>query len=110
MPALPTIDATLSRMAPEQLRRSLIDFLPKEASAEDRVRAIEVGLQSPMGQAWRAAMARWIVDEIVPLESLVPEAYLKWRPPVRDAMMFVGARASHRCVLPRSFSSNSNCR
>jgi len=101
MSALSTIEATLGQMAPDRLRRALIDFLPKEVSSEERLLAIEVGLQSPMGQALRDAMARWIVDEIVPVESLVPEAYLKWRPPVRDAMMFVVARLSPARLAPK---------
>jgi ubiquinone biosynthesis protein len=101
MATLSTIEATLGQMAPDQLRRALTDFLPKDASMEERVRAIEVGLQSPMGKSLREAMARWIVDEIVPVESLVPEAYLKWRPPVRDAMMFVVARLSPARLAPK---------
>jgi ubiquinone biosynthesis protein len=54
-----------------------------------------------MGQSLRDTMARWIVDEIVPVERLVPEAYLKWRPPVRDAMMFVVARLSPARLAPK---------
>ncbi|MFZ0804433.1 MAG: AarF/UbiB family protein, partial [Terriglobales bacterium] len=58
-------------------------------------------LRSPAGQAMRDTMARWIVDEIVPVERLVPQAYLKWRPPVRDAMMFVVARLSPARLAPK---------
>jgi ubiquinone biosynthesis protein len=46
-------------------------------------------------------MARWIVDEIVPVGSLVPESYLKWRPPVRDAMMYVVAHLSPERLAPK---------
>src|SRR5579864_3455728 len=46
-------------------------------------------------------MAEWIVDEIVPVKRLVPEAYENWRPPVRDAMMFVVAHLSPARLAPK---------
>ena len=95
------IEAGLRQLAPEQLRSALGNFLPKEGSTAEKISAIETGLRSPMGQALRDAMARWIVDELVPVEHLVPEAYLKWRPPVRDAMMFVVARLSPARLAPK---------
>ncbi|MFZ3266544.1 MAG: AarF/UbiB family protein [Terriglobales bacterium] len=95
------IEAGLRHLAPEQLRNALGNFLPKHGTAAEKIAAIESGLRSPMGQALRDAMARWIVDEIVPVERLVPEAYLKWRPPVRDAMMFVVARLSAARLAPK---------
>ena len=95
------IEAGLRQLAPEQLRSALGNFLPKDGSTAEKISAIETGLRSPMGQALRDAMARWIVDELVPVEHLVPEAYLKWRPPVRDAMMFVVARLSPARLAPK---------
>ena len=89
------------QFAPEQLRAALASFLPKGATAAERITAIEAGLQSPAGQAMRDTMARWIVDEIVPVDRLVPKAYEKWRPPVRDAMMFVVARLSPTRLAPK---------
>ena len=95
------IEAGFRQLAPEQIRAALGNFLPKEGSRIEKIAAIETGLRSPMGQAMRDAMARWIVDEIVPVERLVPEPYLKWRPPVRDAMMFVVARLSAARLAPK---------
>jgi ubiquinone biosynthesis protein len=95
------IEAGLRQLAPEQLRTALGNFLPKDGSTAEKISAIETGLRSPMGQGLRDAMARWIVDELVPVEHLVPEAYLKWRPPVRDAMMFVVARLSPARLAPK---------
>ena len=102
-PAIPSssIEDSLRQMAPVQLRAALANFLPKGATAAEQVCAIEAGLRSPAGQAMRDTMARWIVDEIVPVERLVPQAYLKWRPPVRDAMMFVVARLSPARLAPK---------
>src|ERR1022692_1171617 len=89
------------QFAPEKLRAALANFLPKGASTAEKISAIEAGLRSPDGQAMRDTMARWIVDEIVPVERLVPQAYVAWRPPVRDAMMFVVARLSPARLAPK---------
>jgi len=91
----------LRQLAPEQLRATLANFLPKHATAAERISAIEAGLRSPLGLSLRDTMARWIVDGIVPVSRLVPEAYGKWRPPVRDAMMFVVARLSPARLAPK---------
>jgi ubiquinone biosynthesis protein len=96
-----TMEDGLRQMGPEQLRVALANFLPKGATAAEQVRAIEAGLRSPIGQGMRDTMARWIVDEIVPVARLVPQAYLAWRPPVRDAMMFVVARLSPARLAPK---------
>ena len=97
----PSVVEGLRSLAPQQLRAALADFLPKEATAAEQTSAIEAALSSPMGGALREAMARWIVDEIVPVERLVPQAYVKWRPPVRDAMMFVVTRLSPARLAPK---------
>ena len=84
-----------------QLRSMVETFLPMQASAEEKVRAIEEGLKSPLGQSLRETMARWIVDEIVPVERLVPAAYIAWRPPVRDSMIFVVTQLSPARLAPK---------
>lgn len=98
--ALP-MAAGIGQATPDSLRLALESFLPKDASNTEKVAAIEAALVSPAGQAMRETMARWIVDEIVPVSALVPEAYEKWRPPVRDAMMFVVARLSPARLAPK---------
>ncbi len=95
------IEAGLSQIAPEQLRTALANFVPQNATPAERASAIEAGLRSPAGQSVRDAMAKWIVDVIVPVDRLVPEAYVKWREPVRDAMMFVVARLSPARLAPK---------
>jgi ubiquinone biosynthesis protein len=95
------IEAGLSQVAPEQLRAALANFLPQNATRAERISAIETGLRSPAAQSVRDAMAKWIVDVIVPVDRLVPQAYVKWRGPVRDAMMFVVARLSPGRLAPK---------
>ena len=94
------IVASFGRVAPDQLRAALESFLPKGSRVE-QVKAIENALCGPIGQSLREAMARWIVDEIVPVESLVPESYFKWRTPVREAMTYVVAHLSPGRLAPK---------
>ena len=95
------LEAGLHRLSPSQLRAAVANFLPKGGTTAERVAAVEAALRSPLGQSLRDAMARWIVDEVVPVERLVPEAYLTWRPPVRDSMMFVVSRLSPQRLAPK---------
>jgi hypothetical protein len=95
------VEAYLRQLPPEQLRAALAGFLPQNATATERISAIETALLSPAGRSLRAAMARWVVEHIVPVEALVPKAYVKWRPPVRDAMSFVVSRLSAPRLAPK---------
>jgi len=91
----------LAHLTPEQLGAALADVLPKNGTRAERISAIATKLRSPIGQPLRDAMARWIVDAIVPVERLVPESYIKWREPVRDAMTFVVSRLSPERLAPK---------
>jgi len=95
------IKAGLGRLATEQVRTAVAGLLPKNGTRSERISAIEAGLRSPIGQSLRDAMASWIVDEVVPVEKLVPASYIKWRGPVRDAMTFVVARLSPARLAPK---------
>jgi len=91
----------LAQLSTPQWRAAVEQFFPQGATEAEKVRSIEAGLRSPLGQSLRDAMARWIVDEIVPVEKLVPPAYLEWRRPVRDSMMFVVAHLSPARLAPK---------
>jgi len=91
----------LQQLTPEKLRSAVAGFLPKGGTVAERVSAIETVLNSALGKSMRHAMAEWIVDGVVPVPRLVPEAYNKWRPPVRDAMMFVVERLSPARLAPK---------
>jgi ubiquinone biosynthesis protein len=93
--------AGLPSLTAEQLRTAVADLLPKGGTRAERVSAIEAVLRGLSGQSMRETMAEWIVDGIVPVSRLVPEAYVEWRPPVRDAMMFVVARLSPERLAPK---------
>src|ERR1700687_310749 len=95
------IAAGLRLLPPDQLGTALQHFLPPGATAAEKISVIEAGLESPAGQSGRDAMARWVVDEIVPVDAVVPEAYKRCLPPVRDAMMFVVTRLSPARLAPK---------
>jgi len=95
------MDAGIRQLTPKQLRAAVANFLPKSGSRAERISTIEAGLRSLAGQSLRDAMAEWIVDEIVPVKRLVPEAYENWRAPVREAMIFVVAHLSPARLAPK---------
>ena len=95
------MDAGIRQLTPKQLRAAVANFLPKSGSEAERISTIESGLRSLAGQSLRDAMAEWIVDEIVPVKRLIPEAYENWRAPVREAMMFVVAHLSPARLAPK---------
>jgi ubiquinone biosynthesis protein len=101
MPDMSSMDAGIRQLTPKQLRAAVANFLPKSGSEAERISTIEAGLRSLAGQSLRNAMAEWIVDEIVPVKRLVPEAYENWRAPVREAMMFVVAHLSPARLAPK---------
>ena len=101
MPDMSSMDAGIRQLTPKQLRAAVANFLPKSGSRAERISTIEAGLRSLAGQSLRDAMAEWIVDEIVPVKRLVPEAYENWRAPVREAMIFVVAHLSPARLAPK---------
>ena len=101
MPDPRVIAPEFPHIPPEQLHAAVRNFLPRNAPPAEQASAIESALNSPIGQSLRAAMAHWIVDEIVPVERLVPQSYVKWRAPVRDCMIFVVSRISSARLAPK---------
>ncbi|MFZ3212628.1 MAG: AarF/UbiB family protein [Terriglobales bacterium] len=89
MPDPSLFEEYLRGLGPEQLQQAFRSLVSESATREERVAAIQAALASETGRALRAAMGRWIVDHLVPVEHLVPEPYTAWRQPVREAMLFV---------------------
>jgi ubiquinone biosynthesis protein len=88
----------LRSSTPAQLRSALA-FLP--ATTAERSRMVEAALRSGGGDLLRAEIGNWIVERLVPVETLVPETYLKWHAPVRDAMLYVISHFSHARLAPK---------
>src|SRR5438105_3256674 len=69
-------------------------------SAAARIATVEAILRSPAGPFLRLEMGKWIVEHL-PVEHLVPEAYSRWRPLVRDAMLFMVQNLSAGRLAPK---------
>src|SRR5512143_2254634 len=95
------IPNSLAGCSPQELRRALDRLIPSSASLEKRTAAVRSLLESRQGNWLREQMSQWIVERLVPVESLVPEAYAAWRPPVRDAMRFVVSHLSSARLAPK---------
>ncbi len=101
MSGLSFIEGMLGRASPEQVYTSMARLLPENATAAEKISAIEAALRSPTGQLLRAEVGKLIVEKFVPAEALVPAEYENWRPPVRDAMLFVISRLSDARLAPK---------
>lgn len=95
------MDAIFRQSSPEQVRTSLVHFLPENATTAEKSAAIEAALGSPAGQLLRTEIGKWIVEQLVTVEALVPAEYVNWRPPVRDAMLFVFSHLSDARLAPK---------
>jgi ubiquinone biosynthesis protein len=91
-------EPSLGTPTPEQF---LAQFLPASATPAELSKTIESALRSPAGPLLRAQVGTWVIDRFVPVEALVPKEYEKWRPPVRDAMLFVVSRLSDARLAPK---------
>ena len=83
------IVAALQSRSARELRPLLETFLPPHATREQKITTLETAFNSSIGNVLREAIAKWIVDEIVPVARLVPKSYSHWRLPVCEAMVFV---------------------
>jgi ubiquinone biosynthesis protein len=81
--------------------RFLAQFLPPNATPAELLTTIESALNSPAGPLLRTQVGSWVIDRFVPVAALVPAEYEKWRPPVRDAMLFVVSRLSSARLAPK---------
>jgi predicted unusual protein kinase regulating ubiquinone biosynthesis (AarF/ABC1/UbiB family) len=66
---------------------------------DGRVEAVSQVLRTA-GQKWRNEIGEWIAT-LLSVESLVPEAYVEWRPLVHDSMAFVASHISDGRLAPK---------
>jgi len=64
----------LRNASPDQLRAAFAQLCPPDSTCEDRIVIVQSTLEGPLGPTVRSEMARWIVDHIVPVRSLVSRA------------------------------------
>jgi len=93
--------ARLRDASPDQLRDAFAEVCPPSSTRDDRIAMVRSALEGPFGSALRGEMARWIVDHIVPVRSLVPRQYEHLAPIVRDAMEFEVANLCSERLAPK---------
>ena len=94
-------ESYLQQLTPDALRAAIANFLPQDLGDVQRAEVLESALLSQAGPLLRAQMARWIANDIVRVERLVPRTYGQWYPPVRDAMSFVVSNLSAARLAPK---------
>jgi ubiquinone biosynthesis protein len=62
--------------------------------------AVNAMLRGPAGALLRENLGAW-VEQILPADYLVPEAYRRWRPLVRDAIVFTVSRLADERLAPK---------
>jgi ubiquinone biosynthesis protein len=96
-----SVPTFLHEAAPEELYKAFARFLPEGATPGEREQAVLGVLRGPAGPILRAEVGRWITERMVPVEALVPAPLAKWRPPVREAMLFVVSHLSDARLAPK---------
>jgi len=94
---LPPIECDLQGLAPDQLQA--LFFATYKTSAA-RLTAIEQMLRGPAGSRLREQIGHWVIQRL-PVEELVPEKYVHWRPLVQDAMLFMFLHLSVERLAPK---------
>jgi ubiquinone biosynthesis protein len=87
----------LQRFTGDELRAA---FFAAYATSSERISAIEAMLRSPAGPLLRDRIGRWVVQRL-PTEELVPDRYARWRPLVKDAMLFMFLHLSIERLAPK---------
>ncbi len=83
-----------------QLQQALEGFLRSYRTTAERISAVDAALRSESGKFWRHELGKWTA-RVLPVELLVPEVYRRWRPLVRDSMLFVVSRLSAARLAPK---------
>jgi ubiquinone biosynthesis protein len=93
--------AILEKQAPEESGvGAMFALFSMPGEIAGRVEAIERVLDGPTGLKFRSEMANWVL-QFLPVETLVPELYARWRPLVREAMRFMLSHLSTRRLAPK---------
>jgi ubiquinone biosynthesis protein len=75
-------------------------FRSRYPDTAGRENAVAAALAGEAGPLLRAQLGEWII-QLVPVERLVPEVHQRWRPLVRDAMLFTVWRLSAARLAPK---------
>lgn len=95
-----TTSAVNHSVAEDSPANLLFPLLSPSLKTAERIQAIAAVLETTPGQRFRVELAEWVL-QFVPVEALVPETYMRWRPLVHDAMRFMMSRLSTPRLAPK---------
>jgi ubiquinone biosynthesis protein len=84
----------------EDFEQVLSSFISGGATVTERISAVTAALRSGVGPQLRELMGQWAL-RIMPVEALVPDAYVQWRPLVQEALRFILLRLSDARLAPK---------
>ena len=82
-----------NELIPPEIKLILSACTEDDAPPAVRVQRLESILNGAAGDSVRAALGSWIA-QVAAVETLLPDAYSKWRPLVRDSIEFLFSRLS----------------
>ena len=94
------IDNLLALFTEEQQETLVELMMDQSATAEQRETAVSDMLNTIDWESQREQVSG-LINELMPLETLVPDIYAAWRPVVQDAVAFVGAHLSSERLVPK---------
>ncbi len=83
-----------------EVQEAVVAFLSAFPATEPRIAAVRASLDGAAGRLFRDELGAWII-RLVPVERLVPDVHARWRPVVRDAMLFVVSSLSAARLAPK---------
>ena len=101
----PQINLTLIEqvlaLLPPQVASDLLDLaMAEELTPEQLEMAAATALEQIDWQGQQEQVGH-LINQLMPLEKLVPDIYAEWRPVVRDAVAFIGSHLSPRRLAPK---------
>jgi ubiquinone biosynthesis protein len=82
-----------NELIPPEIKLILSACNGDDAPTAVRIQRVESILNGPAGDSVRSALGSWIA-QVASVDQLVPDAYRKWRPLVRDSIEFLFSRLS----------------
>ncbi|MFN8441270.1 MAG: AarF/UbiB family protein [Caldilineaceae bacterium] len=95
-----TIQQILALLPPEYQEKlfMVLTAHPINQSALEKI--LEDGLTT-LDTETRQKLISELIGQLLPLDTLVPDIYQRWRPIVRDAAIYWGAHLSNRRLIPK---------
>jgi len=92
--------AKVEQISPGAVMAPVIAAFMTAHTTHERIDVLAAALEGTQGQQFREEMAEWVL-QFLPVEKLVPDLYMRWRPLVRDAMRFMLSRLSTPRLAPK---------